>query len=196
MEASTSGQTNFIKDLSSDGSDAGKSYFFKISAVNTIGESDLSEEYMVVSATVPDAPFSLLRNEVLTTKTTLSFTWAGGVSNGGSPVIDYRVSYDQSMDVWVEVATSWTATSFTTTYLQTITPGNNYKFKVESRNAVGYSDESEVLIVLAAIIPGAPSTPITYNDGTSVYLKWDHPSMDPVVDYGEPIRGYRVYIRH
>lgn len=118
------------------------------------------------------------------------------MSNGGSPVIDYRVEYDQSMDVWIEVATSWTANYFTTSYLQPITPGNYYKFKVQSRNAVGYSDESDTLIILAAIIPGASSTPITYNDGTSVYLKWDPPSSDPVMDYGEPIRGYRVYIRH
>jgi titin len=139
---STSGQTNFIKELGADGSDAGKSYFFKVSAVNTIGESDLSEGYLVVAATIPDMPTLLTRNEIITTKTTLSFTWSVGVSDGGSPVIDYRVQYDQSMDVWVEVATSWTSQYFTTTYLQPITPGSEYKFKVESRNAVGYSDES------------------------------------------------------
>ena len=45
-------------------------------------------------------------------------------------------------------------------------------------------------------MPGAPSTPVTYNDGTNVYLRWGPPSENPVVDYGEQIRGYRVYIRH
>jgi len=86
--------------------------------------------------------------------------------------------------------------SFTTTYLQQVQPGNMYKFKVKSRNAVGFSDFSEELQILAAILPGAPSTPITYNDGTNVYLKWNPPSDDAAIDYGEVIRGYRVYIRH
>jgi hypothetical protein len=167
-----------------------------VTAINSIGESVRSEEYMVVAATKPEPPYQLTRNEVITTKTTLSFTWLAGVSDGGSPVIDYRVWFDQSMDSWVQIATSWTQKSFTTTYLQPVTPGNYYKFKVEARNAVGYSDESEVLIMLAAIIPGAPTDVITYNDGTSVYLRWTPPSPDPVMDYGEPIRGYKVYIRH
>lgn len=75
MEASTSGENDFTKELATDGTDAGKSYNFQISALNTIGESDLSDEYMVVSATIPDPPFELTRNEVLTSKTTLSFVW-------------------------------------------------------------------------------------------------------------------------
>lgn len=62
--------------------------------MNSIGESELSEPYLVVAATTPEAPTLLTRNEVLTSKTVLSFTWAEGVSNGGSPVIDYRVMYD------------------------------------------------------------------------------------------------------
>lgn len=91
---STSGQTNFIESLSDDASDAGKSYYIKVSAINTIGESELSDAYLVVAATIPDAPSHLTRNEVITTKTILSFTWSEGVSDGGSPVIDYRVWYD------------------------------------------------------------------------------------------------------
>jgi hypothetical protein len=67
---------------------------------------------------------------------------------------------------------------------------------VEARNAVGYSEYSEEVSILAAIIPGAPSTPVTYNDGTNVYLRWDPPSDNPVTDYGDVIRGYWVYIRH
>jgi hypothetical protein len=182
--------------LAIDGTDAGKSYYFKISSVNTIGESELSEAYLVVAATIPEAPTLLTRNELLTTKTVLSFDWSEGVSNGGSDIIDYKVEYDQSMDTYVEVASGLTVRSFTTTYLEAITAGNYYKFKVYSRNAVGYSDASEEFTILAAILPGACSTPITYNDGTNVYLRWSPPSDDPVTDYGEPIRGYRVEIRH
>jgi hypothetical protein len=55
---------------------------------------------------------------------------------------------------------------------------------------------SQEIVILAAILPGAPSSPITFNDGTKVYLKWEPPSYDPLEDYGDVIRGYRVLIRH
>ena len=66
---------------------------------------------------------------------------------------------------------------------------------MEARNAVGYSDLSAPLRILSAIIPGAPSTPITYNDGTNVFIKWNPPSSDPITDYGDVIMGYKVFIR-
>jgi len=60
--ASTSGLTNFLVNLKADGTDAGKSYYFKIAAVNTIGDSELSEPYLVVAATISEAPTLLTRN--------------------------------------------------------------------------------------------------------------------------------------
>ncbi len=66
---------------------------------------------------------------------------------------------------------------------------------MKARNAVGFSLQSQVITILAAIVPSASSTPITYNDGTNVYIKWNPPSSNPVVDFGDVIRGYRVYIR-
>jgi hypothetical protein len=76
----------------------------------------------------------------------------------------------------VTIGFSVTTQSFTTTFAQTITPGMTYNFVVFSRNAVGMSTSSAQIAILAAIVPGAPSTPVTYNDGTNVYLKWDPPS--------------------
>jgi hypothetical protein len=89
--------------LETDGSDAGKSYFFKASAVNALGEGELSEPYLVVAATVPDAPIELIRNDDLTSRTVVSFTWSEGTSHGGSPVIDYRVSFDQGIDEFIVI---------------------------------------------------------------------------------------------
>lgn len=42
-----------------------------------------------VSATVPDAPVSLTRNNALTSTSQISLTWSNGAFNGGSEVIDY-----------------------------------------------------------------------------------------------------------
>lgn len=71
-----------------------------------------------------------------------------------------------------------------------ITAGRTYKFKIEARNTVGYSLESEELSILAAVIPGKPSSPITQVQGTNVVITWS------VSDDGAaPITGYLVKIR-
>lgn len=72
---STSGQTSFYKQLATNGSDAGKSFNFLCTAVNSIGESVYSDAYLVVAATIPDAPTMLVRNNI-TTKTMLSLSWS------------------------------------------------------------------------------------------------------------------------
>lgn len=45
IASSTSGQTSFTRSLSQTGSDMGKSFYFKIAAVNSIGEGVLSDPY-------------------------------------------------------------------------------------------------------------------------------------------------------
>ena len=71
----------------------GRSYFFKVSAINSIGTGPLSLGYNIVSATNPDPPNALIRNSI-TTVSLLAFTWSNGISNGGSAIIDYRISSD------------------------------------------------------------------------------------------------------
>ena len=105
----TYNQTNLIQPLAADGSDAGKSYFFKISAINSIGEGELSDPFLILAASVPDAPIQLLRNDILSTREVVSFTWEQGTGNGGSPIIDYRVSYDQGTGSFVEIGDSYTS---------------------------------------------------------------------------------------
>jgi hypothetical protein len=135
-----------------------------------------------------------VRNNLLSSKTVLSFTWSEGATNGGSAVIDYSVWYDQSISVFIQAATGLTSKSFTTTYLQSILQGNQYTFYVKARNAVGFSLSSVNIVMLAAIVPGAPTAVTTYNNGVQVYLKWTPPSATPLTDYGDTIRGYQVYI--
>jgi hypothetical protein len=43
---------------------------------------------------VPDAPVGLTNNFAVTNKAVIQFSWSNGVSDGGSPVLDYRVSFD------------------------------------------------------------------------------------------------------
>lgn len=73
------------------------SVYAKVAATNIVGNSQYSSvgngAYITMSYP-PDAPANLLRDEDLTTKTVLAFTWTDGASNGGQPILDYRISFD------------------------------------------------------------------------------------------------------
>jgi hypothetical protein len=86
---------------------------------------------------VPSAPVGLAFNTAVTTASVIGLTWNNGVSTGGSPIIDYRIYYDQSIGVQKLLATGVIARSYTTTV--TLTAGATYRFKIEARNSVGYS---------------------------------------------------------
>ena len=73
---------------------------------------------------------------------------------------------------------------------ESLTPGNTYKFKVQSRNSVGYSPFSNEVSILAAQVPSTPEAPLTILSGTSVIISW-------LVPYngGSTITSYTITIR-
>ena len=65
-------------------------------AFNTIGDSALSvagNGGLISYVVIPDAPKNLRRDSTTTTSQ-IGILWDLGTSNGGSAVIDYRVSFD------------------------------------------------------------------------------------------------------
>lgn len=52
---------------------------------------------------VPNPPVSLVNIPEVTTDTTIKFSWSDDV-NGGAPIIDYDVYYDQGSDNFVLLA--------------------------------------------------------------------------------------------
>jgi hypothetical protein len=80
-----------------------------------------------------------------------AFTWSDGISEGGSAIIDYRITYDQGIDNWVVLVSNIVPKSYQTTI--TLTPDTTYKYKVEARNSVGFSVLSDELTLLTAQIP-------------------------------------------
>jgi hypothetical protein len=47
-----------------------------------------------VILTYPDAPVNLAETIVARTSSTITFTWENGPADGGSPVVDYKITYD------------------------------------------------------------------------------------------------------
>lgn len=67
------------------------------------------------------------------TSTDLGFTWTPGF-NGGTPIVDYEIQYDNGVGVFETVETNELTTSFVQSGL---TIGVTYKFRVKARNSFG-----------------------------------------------------------
>jgi hypothetical protein len=79
--------------------------FAKILAYNKYGDSIESEPGNGAKIiTFADAPIDLAEDAMLRTHSSITITWAQGLNNGGSTVIDYRVTTKNSADI-NEIAT-------------------------------------------------------------------------------------------
>lgn len=106
---------------------------------------------------VPDAPTSLQEDTAQRTATSLALQWTAPASDGGSPVLDYRIQYREQGGTYSDLATLNALT-----YLATgLTSGITYDFRVEARNQFGYSQPSTELTLLAAYIPVVPTNVVT-----------------------------------
>lgn len=128
----------------------------KVTAINYYGPSDQSVAGTgAVIQLVPDAPINLQNDPTVTDADYIRFTWTEGLSNGGTPVIDYDVYYDQGLgtDEYVIIAENIGAEFITDVDL---TPDVIYTFKVTARNTVGDSLLSASISIRAAEVPDAP----------------------------------------
>jgi titin len=80
---------------------AGSTYKFTVQARNAAGFGITSAEFSITAASLPGIPTAVTRDEALTSQTQVSFTWSAPSSNGGSPVIDYTIYWDQGSGVFV-----------------------------------------------------------------------------------------------
>jgi hypothetical protein len=118
-----------------------------VRARNIIGYGDYSLEVTILAAQIADKPTDLVNVPAITLADQIGLSWVAPVFNGGSPVLDYAIWYDNAGQTYIELVNGLTSASYTATGL---TQGLTYKFKVETRNAYGYGFFSDVLTVLAA----------------------------------------------
>jgi len=166
-----------------------KYYKFKVKSRNAFGFSPVfSNEVISLTAILPDSPKNLANDVAVTKSGIIGLTWTAGVFNGGSPIIDYRVSYHIDSEPYSYLVTGVLATSYTATGL---VANSVYYFKVEARNALGYSDFSTEISVRAAAKPDPPAAPVTtVVSNTSVVITWAAP-----FNGGSPLTSYTILIR-
>lgn len=158
--------------------------YIKIISINSYGESFQSNAgnnaYLQL---VPDAPI-LTNDEVVTNANEIGITWVEGASNGGDPVIDYKLWFkhldDADFYILEEVLTD---TSYTTSII--LQPNNLYQLKIKSRNLVGYSEDSNTVTIRSAKVPDVPTNLLTSIDGLNVVVSWTsaYTGGSPLIEY-------------
>lgn len=150
----------------------GQSVYAKVTAYNVLGEglaSSVGNGAVIFISTEPDPPINIARHEATTTTTAIGISWDAPIDHGGQPIIDYRLSYDESTGNWVDISSGISETTFTKGDLIT---GNTYTFRVEARNAVGYSTYSSEFSIIAAKAPAKPAIATTAVDKSNIVVDW------------------------
>jgi len=76
--------------------------FVKIYATNIVNDSGVSN--LSLGSTIltnPDPPLNLVNIPSITSASVIGMSWNQGVFNGGSAVIDYRISWDQGTGSYI-----------------------------------------------------------------------------------------------
>ena len=115
----------------------GTTYYYRVGAVNAVGEGGLSNESSAKFVASPSAPLDL--KAVPHKSRGIVLTWSAPSSNGGSPITGYRISRSTSAGKEVFLV----AVGTVSTYRDTANSrGVRYYYVIEAVSAVGQSPRS------------------------------------------------------
>jgi fibronectin type 3 domain-containing protein len=163
----------------------GTTYFYKVSAVNGLGEGALSNEKSAtpaVPATVPDPP---ILNPPGAGDRSVTLTWITPGS-GGSPITGYRIYRGTASGAGTFHAAVGTVDTYTDT---AVTNGTTYYYVVTAVNGVGESGPSQERPAMPVAVPSAPTLTSAAPGDATVALAWSA----PLSDGGAPITAYTLY---
>jgi fibronectin type 3 domain-containing protein len=130
----------------------GVTYYYQVSAVNSVGEGPRSNEASATPtapATPPGAPQGLVATAG---DATVTLTWSAPSSNGGSPITNYKVYRGTTSGGETLKATIGNVLTYTDT---TVTNGVTYYYQVSAVNAAGEGPRSNE----ASATPSPPPPP-------------------------------------
>jgi titin len=166
----------------------GVSYTYKVSAVNIMGESPLSEEVNATPATVPSPPkWIVIAFYPDLYDPEYVIVWEP-TSDGGSPISNYTL-------YWTNSSSGQTITydlGNQTIYSDTnISNGFTYLYEVTARNAVGEGQPSTELNITPMAPLTAPKNLQTHPGDSYINLTWESPASSGSF----PITNYMIYKR-
>jgi hypothetical protein len=179
-------------------------YYYKVSATNRAGESDLTTTPLsLLAAAAPSKPRNLM--VTATSSGGITVSWSRPVSNGGSSLTGYIIGYRLASASSFTDSTTVSAGA-TSKALSSLSPAQQYVIRVYATNSVagGTSPPSASVYGYADSVPTGLTDPTVTDGGrgtNSLKIGWAAviPNTDPDNDPGTPavaalpITGYRVF---
>ena len=194
-------KSNSTKFIQNAGLISGKSYVYRISAINSKCTNPPASDEQLLSntvftnisstqtstpqtKTVPGSPSGLVATAISGTQ--VSLTWNAPVNTGGSNILGYKIESKKGTDSYTVLIknTNSTITSYSNSGLIPSTP---YTFRISAINSVGVGDHSGEV----SVTPKDNDKPILAAiaiSPTSIYLSWIEPSQT----YHQPISGFKL----
>jgi Ca2+-binding RTX toxin-like protein len=168
------------------GAAPGTTYLVRVAATNKIGTGEFVTTSVTTLAAVAKAPTNLTVTNV--GLRSLSLGWSLPASNGGSPILDYKIEFSSNGGTtWNELAHNASPSrSFNVTGLLR---GKNYLFKVAAINEVGVGASSVAVSATTLIAPAtAPQSLTSTSSATAAQFSW----LAPADNGGASVTSYRV----
>jgi len=167
----------------------GNNYYYRVSAVNFVGEGPWSDELEVsvpIPPSVPSSPQSLTAVPI---KGAVALEWEKPSTDGKRHVIFYSIYrgfVSGDVDLFASVDANETHFSDSSVIVNV-----RYYYRVSAVNSIGegpQSDEASALVPTPTFVPGPPDHTSAVPNGGTIFFSWRAPS-----DGNSPILGYRVY---
>ncbi|MEE9151444.1 MAG: fibronectin type III domain-containing protein, partial [Thermoplasmata archaeon] len=161
----------------------GFNYYYRVTAVSSVGEGPQSNEASATPAAVPGAPTDL---SATPGDSYVRLSWVSPGSNGGSPITNYII---------YKGTTSGTTTLFieigdTLSYDDTtVFNGVTYYYKVSAKNAIGEGPSSNEANAKPYGLPSLPQNLQVSSGDSYVNISWEVPASDG----GSSITNYIIY---
>ena len=166
----------------------GVAYTFKVAAINAAGtgpDSAASSQITPQPAPPPGPPTDVVASPG---NASAALRWTAPGSDGGSPIIGYRITPYVTGVAQTPINTGSTGTTYT---VPGLTNGRTYTFTVAAINSSGAgpeSVESNAVTPAPPMAPGAPTGVTGTPRDRAVALTWTAPASDG----GSPLTGYRI----
>ncbi|MFW6176724.1 MAG: fibronectin type III domain-containing protein, partial [Thermoplasmatota archaeon] len=181
IHTSVEGNITHYKDESVD---KGNTYFYYVTAVNNIGESDASN---IVNETVKEEPSQPLNLSSSTTNETIELDWLSPEDDGGSEITKYNIYRGLSK----ENISFYASVDGEITYFSdnSVVKGTDYYYYVTAVNSIGESTSSNTVEEEVTTVPSAPTDFDLIEEQVYAYLNWTESNDDG----GRNISGYNIY---
>lgn len=171
---------------------ANTTYTYRVSAINSAGTGNPSNEASATTLSTPSEPRNLSATVISASQ--IDLIWNAPSSSGGTPIIGYKILRDNSC-TGTFVAISDTTNS-STKYSDTGLGANTcYRYNIEAINAIGLGTMANNVTATTLSIPiqsHVPNSPTGLNvkatSDTSLNLAWTAPSDNG----GAAITGYLI----